>query len=73
MTIAKVVNFSDQISNLSESADFQLGDGTDAFHDPEVADIGHAVTNTTKFNNSEEFGTFGYDISSLFNTDKHAF
>ena len=28
MTIAKVVNSSDQISHLSESADFQLGDVT---------------------------------------------
>ena len=46
---------------------------TDAFHDTEVADIGYADTNIIEFSNPDEFGTFGYDIPSLFKTDKHAF
>ena len=48
-------------------------DVTDAFHDSEVAVIAYAATNSIKFNNPEELGASGFDISSPFNTDKHAF
>ena len=54
--------------------EYTLGnDVTGAFHDTEVADIGYAVTNTIESSNPDEFGTFGYDIPSLFKTYKHAF
>ena len=48
-------------------------DSNDAFHNTEVADTAYAATDSNKFNNPAKLGTFGFDISSLFKTDKHAF
>ena len=71
MSESAVLQFDDvtKLGYPNLQPEYTLGnDVTGAFHDTEVADIGYAATNTIESSNPDEFGTFGYDIPSLFKT-----